>query len=110
MSETVTFYSQVYPPFPPSRVVSVGDPTVFGNLPPAPNIAAAVKTVIDGGKHSGYGHSRGKPFTNLVLLVHMHYTRRQEACMCTAIAIFLQVYQRQERPWPVNTVLSMVPH
>ena len=44
-----------------SRVMSVGDPTVFGNLPPAPNIAAAVKTVIDGGKHSGYGHSRGKP-------------------------------------------------
>ena len=37
-----------------------GDPTVFGNLPPAPNIAAAVKKVIEEGKHSGYGHSRGK--------------------------------------------------
>ena len=84
--ETVIIVLTSVPPF---LCDGVGDPTVFGNLPPAPNIAAAVKTVIDGGKHSGYGHSRGKPFFNLVLLVHMHYTHKQETCMCTAISIFL---------------------
>ena len=58
-------------------MMCTGDPTVFGNLPPAPNIAAAVKKVIDEGKHSGYGHSRGKP-CSMLIFVHMHYI--QETC------------------------------
>lgn len=36
-----------------------GDPSVFGNLPPHPAMKEAVMKVVEGGKYSGYGHSRG---------------------------------------------------
>ena len=36
-----------------------GDPTVFGNLPPDPAIAQAVKDAIDKGHFNGYPHSAG---------------------------------------------------
>lgn len=81
-----------------------GDPTVFGNLPPAPNIAAAVKKVVDEGKHSGYGHSRGKSFSGYV---HKFTIYKKPILF---IALCLQVYQKLEQPWLASTVWSMVPH
>ena len=37
----------------------LGDPTVFGNLPPHPAITEALKKAVDTGKYNGYGHSKG---------------------------------------------------
>jgi tyrosine aminotransferase len=39
--------------------LSIGDPTVFGNLKPADNVVAALQTAIADGKHNGYGPSTG---------------------------------------------------
>lgn len=39
--------------------LSIGDPTVYGNLRPSPETTAAVIRVIEGGKHDGYAPSIG---------------------------------------------------
>ncbi|XP_055300992.1 tyrosine aminotransferase [Sitodiplosis mosellana] len=39
--------------------LSVGDPTVFGNLKAADETIQAVRNAIDEGKHNGYAHSAG---------------------------------------------------
>ena len=54
-SENLVTCSQCTVEYAKSIISYAGDPTVFGNFPPAPNLAMAVKKVIDEGKHSGYG-------------------------------------------------------
>jgi len=39
--------------------LSIGDPTVFGNLEYPPNIKDNLKNIIDSDKFNGYGHSAG---------------------------------------------------
>lgn len=46
-------------PEKPMIPLSIGDPTVFGNLPVAPTVTAAVKESIDSGKYNGYPPSIG---------------------------------------------------
>ncbi|XP_053698459.1 tyrosine aminotransferase [Sabethes cyaneus] len=41
--------------------LSIGDPTTFGNLKPAPEIIDAVRRVIEDGSSNGYGPSTGFP-------------------------------------------------
>jgi len=43
----------------PMIALSIGDPTTFGNLPPADEVLEAMKQVIDGGRYNGYGPSVG---------------------------------------------------
>ena len=47
--------------------LSIGDPTVFGNLPPHPVIIEALKNAVDGGKYNGYSHSSGLPHVREVV-------------------------------------------
>ena len=46
----------------------LGDPTVFGNLPPHPAITEALKKAADSGKYNGYGHSKGMADNSLSLI------------------------------------------
>jgi tyrosine aminotransferase len=48
-------------PNPNKKMVSlsIGDPTVFGNLKPAKEITDAVHAALESGKHNGYGPSTG---------------------------------------------------
>ncbi|XP_058443839.1 tyrosine aminotransferase [Malaya genurostris] len=39
--------------------LSIGDPTTFGNLKPAPEVVEAVRRVIEDGSSNGYGPSNG---------------------------------------------------
>ncbi|XP_049720382.1 tyrosine aminotransferase [Elephas maximus indicus] len=39
--------------------LSIGDPTVFGNLPTDPEVTQAMKDALDSGKHNGYAPSTG---------------------------------------------------
>ncbi|XP_019539199.2 tyrosine aminotransferase-like [Aedes albopictus] len=41
--------------------LSIGDPTTFGNLKPAPEIVDALRSVVQDGSHNGYGPSTGFP-------------------------------------------------
>ncbi|XP_074644544.1 tyrosine aminotransferase-like isoform X2 [Tubulanus polymorphus] len=41
-------------PEKPMIALSIGDPTVFGNLPPSPDTVNAVKEVLEAGKSNGY--------------------------------------------------------
>lgn len=41
--------------------LSIGDPTVFGNLPVAPEVVAAVTEALTGAKNNGYPHCLGIP-------------------------------------------------
>nr|XP_027232736.1 tyrosine aminotransferase-like [Penaeus vannamei] len=51
---------QIVPhPEKPMIALSIGDPTVFGNLKPAEEITEAVVTSIRSGKYNGYGPSTG---------------------------------------------------
>ncbi|XP_066978424.1 tyrosine aminotransferase-like isoform X7 [Macrobrachium rosenbergii] len=51
---------QIVPnPEKPMIALSIGDPTVFGNLTPAEEITEAVVTSIRSGKYNGYGPSTG---------------------------------------------------
>ena len=45
--------------FPP--LSSIGDPSVFGNLPPHPAAIEGVKLALESGRYNGYGHSSGIP-------------------------------------------------
>eukprot|EP01117_Protostelium_nocturnum_P011608 TRINITY_DN4215_c0_g1_i1.p1 TRINITY_DN4215_c0_g1~~TRINITY_DN4215_c0_g1_i1.p1 ORF type:complete len:418 (-),score=149.62 TRINITY_DN4215_c0_g1_i1:197-1450(-) len=49
------------PPNPPKPLISlsIGDPTVFGNLPTAENVAEKMIENIRSGKYNGYSHSAG---------------------------------------------------
>lgn len=40
--------------------LSIGDPTVFGNLPRASEVTAAVIDAIQSGGNDGYPHSAGQ--------------------------------------------------
>lgn len=48
-------------PHPQKKMISlsIGDPTVFGNLNPAPEVIAAMHEALDSGLHNGYGPSTG---------------------------------------------------
>lgn len=46
-------------PDKPMIALSIGDPTVFGNLVPAPEITQAVTDALQSGKFNGYGPSTG---------------------------------------------------
>jgi DNA-binding transcriptional MocR family regulator len=48
-------------PNPAKKMISlsIGDPTVFGNLKPAKEVVEAVHAALDSGKHNGYGPSTG---------------------------------------------------
>jgi DNA-binding transcriptional MocR family regulator len=48
-------------PNPAKKMISlsIGDPTVFGNLKPAREVVEAVHAALDSGKHNGYGPSTG---------------------------------------------------
>ena len=48
-------------PNPDKKMISlsIGDPTVFGNLKPAKEVVEAVHAALDSGKHNGYGPSTG---------------------------------------------------
>jgi len=48
-------------PHPKKKMISlsIGDPTVFGNLQPAKEIVEAVKTSLESGVNNGYGPSTG---------------------------------------------------
>ena len=48
-------------PNPDKKMISlsIGDPTVFGNLIPPQNITDAVHNSVDSGKCNGYGPSTG---------------------------------------------------
>ncbi|KAK7070917.1 hypothetical protein SK128_004885 [Halocaridina rubra] len=51
---------QIVPnPEKPMIALSIGDPTVFGNLVPSETITEAVVTAIRSGKYNGYGPSTG---------------------------------------------------
>uniref|UniRef100_A0A8C0I334 Tyrosine aminotransferase n=1 Tax=Balaenoptera musculus TaxID=9771 RepID=A0A8C0I334_BALMU len=39
--------------------LSIGDPTVFGNLPTDPEVTQAIKDALDSGKYNGYAPSTG---------------------------------------------------
>lgn len=39
--------------------LSIGDPTIFGNLKPAPEVIDAIRTAVEDGKRNGYGPSTG---------------------------------------------------
>ncbi|CRK96860.1 CLUMA_CG009926, isoform A [Clunio marinus] len=43
----------------PMIALSIGDPTTFGNLPPADQVLDAMKSVISDGSYNGYGPSVG---------------------------------------------------
>ena len=44
-----------------SKLSFVGDPSIFGNLPPHPAVIEGVKRALESGKYHGYGHSSGLP-------------------------------------------------
>ena len=67
-----------------------GDPTVFGNLPPDPAIAQAVKDAIDTGDYNGYGHSSG------ITTMYVNY-----------LSCFLKVFFMLEKPLLENSLLSI---
>ena len=48
-------------PHPQKKMISlsIGDPTVFGNLKPAKEVVDAVKATLDSGVNNGYGPSTG---------------------------------------------------
>lgn len=48
-------------PHPQKKMISlsIGDPTVFGNLSPAKEVIDAVRKSLDEGSHNGYGPSTG---------------------------------------------------
>lgn len=41
--------------------LSIGDPTTFGNLKPAPQVVEAIRKVVKSGSNNGYGPSTGFP-------------------------------------------------
>lgn len=43
--------------------LSIGDPSVFGNLPPHEVVYEAVRTALDSHSYNGYGHSTGLEIT-----------------------------------------------
>jgi tyrosine aminotransferase len=45
----------------PMLSLSIGDPTVFGNLPPSPEVDAAVAAALATGKANGYCPAHGRP-------------------------------------------------
>eukprot|EP01104_Vermistella_antarctica_P011667 TRINITY_DN3284_c0_g1_i2.p1 TRINITY_DN3284_c0_g1~~TRINITY_DN3284_c0_g1_i2.p1 ORF type:complete len:419 (+),score=67.19 TRINITY_DN3284_c0_g1_i2:71-1327(+) len=57
-------YSRLFPTRlgrPAHPTSNTGDPTVFGNLPPSPLMAAEVTKAVTSGKFNGYTHSCGYP-------------------------------------------------
>ena len=44
-----------------SPTPNIGDPSVFGNLPPHPAVIEGARQALESGKHNGYGHSSGIP-------------------------------------------------
>ncbi len=42
-----------------NNVDILGDPTIFGNLPPHPALGEALKDAVDGNKYNGMAHSSG---------------------------------------------------
>ncbi len=52
------------PPADPSLPLiplSIGDPTLFGNLPPPPGVSAELALVVADGRSNGYSNSMGSP-------------------------------------------------
>ncbi len=47
----------------PTLHLSIGDPTTFGNLPPPPNVIAAVQASAASGRANGYAKSIGYDHT-----------------------------------------------
>ena len=45
----------------------LGDPSIFGNLPPHPAVIEGVKLALESGQYNGYGHSSGIPHVREVV-------------------------------------------
>lgn len=61
-------------PNPKKKMISlsIGDPTVFGNLKPSPVAIEAVKEVLEGGNHNGYASSTGYPEARQAVAQHLN--------------------------------------
>jgi tyrosine aminotransferase len=55
-------------PNPAKKMISlsIGDPTVFGNLKPAQNAVKAIEVSVASGKYNGYAPSTGLVYFNLL--------------------------------------------
>ena len=58
-------------PDKPMISLSIGDPTVFGNLKPDPSVVDAVRDSLDSGKNNGYGPSTGFPAAREAVAEHV---------------------------------------
>jgi DNA-binding transcriptional MocR family regulator len=60
-------------PNPAKKMISlsIGDPTVFGNLKPAREVVEAVHAALDSGKHNGYGPSTGSQAAKEAVAKHV---------------------------------------
>lgn len=75
--------------------LSIGDPTVFGNLKPDPVIIEAVKDSLESGKYNGYGSSTGFPEARDAVADHVSCTGAEitgeDVILCSGCSCALEL-------------------
>uniref|UniRef100_A0A670IMY3 Tyrosine aminotransferase n=1 Tax=Podarcis muralis TaxID=64176 RepID=A0A670IMY3_PODMU len=72
--------------------LSIGDPTVFGNLPPDDEVIQAMKEALDSGQYNGYAPSVGKSWEMLSMYAAPILLLLQKSNMPTLLGILYTGY------------------